>query len=239
MNMIDSLRKYYKGFYIDQPVGNNAFSFDKRTNKKIYVPSVIQGSLSDVNKGSEVVFSEFYDGFEINKTGLMNFVYWQFDGKDVFIFDNHNHAFFFWMVTWKFGKIHKGSTLVHIDQHKDMREPSEYVQLEKREHIDLLKVFEYTNSHLNVGNFIMPAIKTGLFSRVEFIDHKEAFESAPEEFVLDIDMYIFSSDMNYIDNDYKVQRIRRLIEKASIVTIATSPYFIDQDEAVSFIKQLF
>lgn len=31
---------YEKDFYITEPVGNNAFSFEKRSNKKLFVPSL-------------------------------------------------------------------------------------------------------------------------------------------------------------------------------------------------------
>ena len=35
----------YVGFYIEEPVGNNVFSYDERTNKKIFVPKLIKGTL--------------------------------------------------------------------------------------------------------------------------------------------------------------------------------------------------
>lgn len=49
---------YKKPFYITKPVGNNAFSFDLRTNKTLYVPSVIEGDFNDVEMGNEVVFED-------------------------------------------------------------------------------------------------------------------------------------------------------------------------------------
>ena len=39
----------YVGFYIEEPVGNNVFSYDERTNKKIFVPKLIKGTLDDVD----------------------------------------------------------------------------------------------------------------------------------------------------------------------------------------------
>lgn len=39
---------YRESFYITKPVWNNAFSFDKRTNKKLYVPSLIE--IDDLDK---------------------------------------------------------------------------------------------------------------------------------------------------------------------------------------------
>ena len=87
----------YTGFYIDKPLGNNMFSYNERKNKKIYVPKLIQGDLSDVKVGNEVVFSEIEFEEEINAIGLKNMVKFNYRDKTVYIFDNHNHSFYFWI----------------------------------------------------------------------------------------------------------------------------------------------
>ena len=48
----------YRGFYIEEPVGNNIFSYEERSNKKIFVPKLIEGTLDDVLVGNEIVFNE-------------------------------------------------------------------------------------------------------------------------------------------------------------------------------------
>jgi hypothetical protein len=118
--------KLYNGFYIEKSAGNNAFSFEKRKNKRIFVAPLIHGNINDLKAGQKIAFSEIADGIEKNKVGLDNFIYSNNNGKDIFIFDNHNHAFFFWIYALKEGRLKKGSTLVHVDQHTDMREPSKY-----------------------------------------------------------------------------------------------------------------
>ena len=61
------------------------------------------------------------------------------------------------------------------------------------------------------GNFIKPALSMGLFSQVEMIDTSAAFEKPlPDEFVLDIDIDIF----------------------------ATSPYFMNQHDAIYITREL-
>ncbi len=50
---------YQNPFYLTKPVGNNAFSYEKRLNKALYVPSVIDGTFADVKIGNEVVFEDF------------------------------------------------------------------------------------------------------------------------------------------------------------------------------------
>lgn len=226
----------YTGFYIDKPVGNNKFSYEDRNNKKIYVPKLIQGDLEDVSVGDKCVFNEIDEDKEINALGLEHMVMYNFDHKDIYIFDNHNHALYFWIKSLKNEKFTKGCKLVHVDQHKDMRVPENYdVNME-----DINDVFRYTNEVLNVGNFIKPALEHNIFSEVIIIDSSYVFELDIEgEIVLDIDLDIFSKDMDYIPYDLKISKIQELIKRAKVITIASSPFFIDQDYAIKVLKELF
>lgn len=226
----------YIGFYIDKPIGNNIFSYEERSNKKIYVPKLIEGTLDDVVVGNEVVFNEIDENIEIKSKGLKNMVKYNLKDKDVYIFDNHNHALYFWIKSFKLNNFNKGCKLVHIDQHKDMREPENYdVDMDN---ID--DVFRYTNEVLNVGNFIQPALKHSIFSEVIIIDSSYGFNlDVQGEFVLDIDLDIFSKDMEYISYDLRINKIKELIEKAKVITIASSPFFIDQEYAIKVLKELF
>lgn len=226
----------YIGFYIEKPIGNNIFSYEDRSNKKIYVPKLIEGSLDDVVVGDKVVFNEIDENIEIKAKGLKNMVKYSIEDKDIYIFDNHNHALYFWIKSLKFNKFNKGCKLVHIDQHKDMREPENYnVDMN-----DIDDVFRYTNDVLNVGNFIQPALKHNIFSEVIIIDSSYGFNlDIQGEFVLDIDLDIFSKDMEYISYDLRINKIKELIKKAKVITIASSPFFIDQEYAIKVLKELF
>ena len=210
----------YIGFYIDRPIGNNIFSYEDRENKKIYVPKLIEGTLDDVSIGEEIVFNEIDEDIEIKAKGLKNMIIYKYQDKDVYIFDNHNHAFYFWIKSLKKGNFTKGCKLVHVDQHKDTREPENYnVDIDN---ID--DVFRYTN----------------IFSEVIIIDSSYGFNLDIEgEYVLDIDLDIFSKDMDYIPYDLKVSKIKDLIKKAKVITIASSPFFIEQDYAIKVLKELF
>lgn len=226
----------YVGFYINEPTGNNIFSYDDRLNKSIYVPKLIEGTLDDVKIGDAVVFNEIDFEEEINAIGLKNMVKYDFKGKDVYIFDNHNHAFYFWIKSLNKGMFNKGCKLVHIDQHKDMREPENYdVDINSIE-----DVFRYTNYTLNVGNFIKPALYYNIFSEAIIIDSTYGFEMNVEgEIVLDIDLDIFSKDMEYMSYDLRINKIKEYIERAKVITIASSPFFIEQDYAIKVLKELF
>ncbi|RLD13896.1 hypothetical protein DRI50_06320 [candidate division KSB1 bacterium] len=236
---IGTLKKLYSGFEITAPLGNNAFSFDSRENKKIYVPALITAKISAVQTGSRVAFSEIEGGQEKNRCGLKNFIHYSVGQKNIFIFDNHNHAFFFWLAGYLAGEIIPGGKLIHIDQHSDMRKPQARLPFRLKDKFSLQDVFDYTNFVLNVGNFIQPALDLNLFSGVEIIDSSYAFGNpVPSGFVLDIDMDIFSEDMDYIDFNLKLGKIRKYIEKAGFITIATSPFFMEQQKAIDIIGRL-
>ena len=226
----------YTGFYIDKPYGNNVFSYEERENKKIFVPKLIEGTLEDVKVGQHIVFNEIDEDMEIKAKGLENLVEYKLGDKTIYVFDNHNHAFYFWNKSLQNKEFSKGCKLVHVDQHKDMREPDNYqVDIE-----DLNNVFKYTNEVLNVGNFIQPALKHEIFSEVIIIDSSYGFDINVEgEYVLDIDLDIFSKDMEYIPYDFRVDKIKKLIQNTKVITIASSPYFIEQDYAIKVLKELF
>ncbi|MCI9978348.1 UPF0489 family protein [Clostridioides difficile] len=226
----------YNGFYIEKPMGNNVFSYDKRDNKSIYVPKLISGTLDDVKLGNKVVFNEVDENEEIKAIGLENMVEYVLGNKKIYVFDNHNHAFYFWLKSMMNDEFTRGCKLVHVDQHKDTREPENYdVDINNIE-----DVFRYTNEVLNVGSFIKPALQHKIFSELIIIDSLYGFDLDIEpEFVLDIDLDIFSSYMDYIPFDFKLDKIKNLIKKAKVITIATSPYFINQEYAIKVLKELF
>jgi hypothetical protein len=50
----------------------------------------------------------------------------------------------------------------------------------------------------------------------------------PRNAVLNIDLDIFSPELEYIPRSKKMKCIKNLMKYVTFVTIATSPYFIDQ-----------
>jgi len=234
------LMKLYSGFSIETADGNNAFSFDARERKSIFVPPLIEAPLESASLGEHVVFCEIEDGIEHALTGLKNMIYSHWRDKHIFLFDNHNHAFMFWVTGFKTGILSPGQRLIHVDQHSDMREPGQSFTVPPNwADLDLKQVFEYANYHLNVGNFIKPAMKMGLFNKVDIIDNSSAFQTLPEPpFVFDLDLDIFADEMNYIPQPQKYTYIRYCIKHAEFITIATSPYFIDQDVALGHLRDL-
>ena len=56
--------------------------------------------------------------------------------------------------------------------------------------------------------------------------------------ILDIDLDFFAPELDYIGNEKKISFIQRLLPEAAVVTVATSPFFIDQMRAVSILKRI-
>lgn len=119
---------------------------------------------------------------------------------------------------------------------------SEIKLLEQEERMEYL-AWLYTNYVLNVGNFIPPIYKSAQFDRYNCIDSaykiEEMEREKPGSFVLDLDLDFFSSDMDYIPWEKKIDFVKRLLEEAKLVTIATSPFFIEFERCEQVLKSLF
>ncbi|MDD3302762.1 MAG: UPF0489 family protein [Candidatus Gracilibacteria bacterium] len=271
---------YSKPFYITQNQGNNAFSYKKRQNKRLYIPNLIKiDSFDDINLGNEIVFEDYdFNGNLVSCTGLKNFYEVEIpietngkkENKKIYLFDNHNHAYFFWHKSRLDGIIGNNCTLYHIDEHTDMRNPGIYLETKDLNKIE--KIFEYTN-YVDVGNYIIPAIHDGLIkemhsirsesellvisSEVEksfeeldstkFINNyisKKPIPSLKSELqtpsiILNLDLDFFEPKLDYIDYKLKKELIQKIIKKASVITVATSPFFIDQNLALKVFRDLF
>jgi len=234
---------YLDPFFITDPVSNNAFNIEKRIHKRLHVASLKEGSIDDVRIGSKIVFEDLdEDEAPIPCLGLESFIKTSLSKVPTYIFDNHNHAFAFWCMEHAKGTIQNNSILIHIDQHKDTRKPKSY--LSNKEIKELKKVENYTNTVLNVGNFIPAAQEAGVVKDLVIIDSLASMDSFKKDdrkcknMILDIDLDFFSDDMAYISNDYKVEFIRDLIPYAAVITIATSPFFIEQRKAIHWLKEI-
>jgi len=267
----------YKGFYIDDACGNNIFSYDKRKNKKIYVAPLLKVDfdkytiMDKLNSSDKIAFSEYGEETktEYNIAGIKNFLFTEKNGKKIYIFDNHNHAFYFISCEIideakilnnikghilnnyikKDIKIPKTKIMIHFDQHKDMRRAStsleEIMRDTKKSCItdkDYLSI--YTNYTLNVGSFITPLIENNFIKDVFIVDSTYSMDELSknidlyDDVILDIDLDFFSSDMDYIDNNLKIELIKKCYDKANIVTICTSPYFIEFERAKKYLEKV-
>lgn len=87
------------------------------------------------------------------------------------VFDNHNHALYFWYEAREQGLIGAKNTLVHIDEHSDLWENEYDLKVETCRGTSLLeKVFHFTNHQCHVGNYIQPALRSGIVEKVLCIE---------------------------------------------------------------------
>lgn len=231
---------YSKAFYLTGKRGNNAFAYEARGGEpRLYVPSVIQGTLEDVVEGEEVVFADYDDeGVLQNCKGLKHFVKTQFKGVPVVIVDNHNHVFYFWYELLEQGILQRGANLVHIDAHKDMRRPEKPFGGG-----DLQEAFRYTNEDLNVGNYIIPAQEEGLIGEIQFVTGEAALEDRSfmkrGNKILNVDLDFFAPDLDYIDFEKTKAFVLEQAKTASLITVCTSPFFIEQRVAIARLVDIF
>ena len=201
--------------------------------------------------GDQVVFEDFDESELKSCTGLKNFVK---IGK-LYVFDNHNHACYFWHKEAILGNLRKNSILVHIDGHRDNRIPPEMpyatkIWEEKLSNDQKLKyIFDYTNYVLNVGNFIPAAIETGLITEVlnvlsekeidefDYLSLEEKLIKLERDLILDVDLDFFATELDYIPSAKKLALIKKLLPLARVVTFASSPFFIEQDKAISWLHK--
>lgn len=292
---------YSRPFYITKNEWNNTFSFKKRQNKKIYVTSLKKiNSFDEIKLGKEIVFEDFDENWVLRSCKwLENFYemdFWKIKNppsplyqgekvnyKKLYLFDNHNHAYFFWYKAKVDWIIWDNSVLIHIDEHSDLRDP--WVYLQKNDLNNLEKIFDYTNHTLNVWNYIIPAKKDKIIweiiqirSEVELLvfskklknqnffpvisnEVEKSFKESnnnlitnndtnkeqisplqskwQSSIILNLDLDFFEPNLDYIDYNLKKEVIIELTKKASLITVATSPFFIDQDLALKVFKDLF
>ena len=237
---------YKKSFYIEKKVWNNIFSYVKRPCKRLFVPSLIEiDDLGLIKLWDEIVFSDYdFDGNLIEAKWLKNFYKIKHNWKQIYLFDNHNHAYYFWFLELFNKNISKNATLIHIDEHSDMRDP--WVFQSENEISDLQKVFEFTNFELNVWNYIIPSQKSWLIKEVVQIrseDNLKTYLSQKDNYknnlILNLDLDFFEPNLDFIDYELKKKVVLDAFEKSDVITICTSPFFIDQNLALQVFYDIF
>lgn len=99
--------------------------------------------------------------------------------------------------------------------------PGHESRMEKRQ-IDLPRTTQYTRVSMGY-----------------YVDNPSSFVLNPRKKIVDIDLdYFVSDDFDPKDEDRDIQVMRKDIASAGVVTLATSPGFIDQERAVELIKKI-
>lgn len=172
---------------IDKPIGNNAFSYDKRkaqwSSCVIHTPTIVEIERNNattnldnlITLGNAIVFEEINEQGTIQSSVWLQHIYTLHKkGKPpLYIMDNHNHALYLRSLAYQQKRLGAWASLIHIDQHADMGVPETAIDRNQCDissdsfwEEQLTYIANYTNEVCNVGNFIQPTQEIGLISDI-------------------------------------------------------------------------
>lgn len=230
-------------------VGNNALSYEQRkamwSSCQLTIPALKKWTLDDIIIWKEIVFEEID-----HKWNLQSCIWLESHIEivptssllltPIYIIDNHNHALYIRYREHIAQHIGAWSTLIHIDQHADMGTPSTPIDTTKCSDIDYISW--YTNEVCNVWNFIQPAIDSWLIWEViQIRSVTKLLESSHQSLVTS--NYILDIDIDFrVDHSptkEEIAAVHKLLQWASVCTIALSPYFMPIEKSIEVTKILF
>ena len=242
-----TIEQFYNGFYLNKESSNSQISNCSNPLRIAPIKKLNNYETPQIDF-EHFVFAEKNKAWKIEYFhGLKNFLRIEKLGyPPIFIFDNHNHS-----ITFRYYIIHtnkiKNAELIHIDQHSDCRENKNHLQLNHNKD-ETEKVFTFCNEKCNVGNFIPPAIESWIIYKQTQIRPLPSLENLNtnkgNNFILDIDLDFCLDwiDRNKINPEsIKILRnkINQIWKYSLWITIATSPYFLDQEIAINILNDLF
>lgn len=211
-------------------IWNNKFCFNQVETPKIWIADTIDWTIEDLEIWDNTVFREMKNWKVVEYKWLKNFIHIKNEDQSIYIFDNHNHALKYWIDEYKQWNIPFWFDLIHIDQHTDMNQCEFNLDLDN----PYLDVY-------NVWNFIQPAIKSWLINNVEQINTEYKllhFQTNENNLILDIDLDFRAPEMSIEKYSDTIEKTKELISKSKVVTIATSPYFLNQELAIKVCKEI-
>lgn len=209
-------------FFLEGGQGNN--SFLRKGEPGLHIPAIRLGDKIDIKLGTQVVFCDMEDGDYLEKKGLQSYICGFSDsGTPVFVCDNHNLV----LEAWQLLKANK-PTLIHIDQHKDNAK----IQCKSTDSIYCTRICDYIHfAQLNHW------IADDYFSLVEAQDlNKLEDVKLLKNKIVNIDIDFFVKELTMITLRDKINIISQSCQNADLITIATSPGFINQPFAVELAK---
>ena len=243
---MEKIEKLYNGFYLNKESANSQISGCSTSLRVAPLEKIDQYKKLETERNN-FAFVEKNEKWEIEYFhGLKNFLWIEKTGvPPIFIFDNHNHAPVF-RYNIIYNKRIKNVELIHIDQHSDCWENKNHLKLNWNEN-ELENIFHFYNEKCDVGNFIPSSIKSWIISNQTQIRSISALKNLKIEknqnFILDIDLDFC---LNWIDRSIINEESIKILKKkfnefwnfALCITIATSPYFLNQEVAINILKKL-
>ena len=215
---------------LTENIWNNQFCFNQVEDPKIWIADTIDWTVEDLEIWENTVFREMKNWKVVEYKWLKNFIHKKNNNQSIYIFDNHNHALKYRIEEYKEWNIPFWFDLIHIDQHTDMN-LSEFDLNIQSPNFDVY----------NVWNFIQPAIKSWLINHVEQINTEYKllnYETEKDDLILDIDLDFWAPEMSIEKYSETIEKVKNLILKSRVVTIAASPYFLDQNLAIKICNKI-
>ena len=262
---------YHHPTLLREAQGNAAIDFEQRqklwSGRVLRIPTLVNQSWRELAWDREHIAYEYIDeqGLLVSDYGLQELIYDHYHTKDLYILDNHNHAFAMRWRSCLSWKIARWSQLIHIDQHSDLRSPGQSlharseISLSQIEGLfagsdddtsDLLwQIDRYTNEVLTIADFIKPAQEIWLIHDYEMLlteygllhyDIWWALAHWSKDIILDIDLDFRAPEMSIAQYDQTIQQVRKLIlhPHIKVITIATSPTYIAQTKVTWLLEDL-
>lgn len=239
-----TIEQLYNGFFLNKESANSQIPN--------WPTSLRVAPIKKVKEYEKLKIDDKHFAFaEKNKKWEIEYFHWlekfllieKSDFPPIFIFDNHNHAITFrYDITYS-NKI-QDTKLIHIDQHSDCWKNENHLKLNWNKN-EMEKVFKFCNEKCNVGNFIHPALESWIISSQIQIRSTTALQNFKttknQNYILDIDLDFC---LDWIDRNRTNQETIRLLKNkfdeiwkyALWISIATSPYFLDQNLAIRINK---
>lgn len=250
---------YTQSTFLTLPLGNNALTFQERkeigSDVRVRIPALTKGKLEDLSFACDDICYEYVDekGRLVSSYGLEELLYISYKGKDIYIVDNHNHAFAMRWRSYRRGALERGSHLLHLDQHSDFADPEQYMEKYFSSETDIQnisqeKIDTYVNEVLTIASFIKPALRSGLCASHEMImteytlleyDIKKIEKKS--SIILDIDLDFRAPEMSIQEYKKTISLVRKIISLPQVgcITLATSPTYIDQEKVMLILQDLF
>lgn len=248
---MNEIKKYYSWFFLTEDSSNFQISFSKQ---KLRVAPLI---ITEFYKTPSIE-KTFFAFSEKNEKNILEYFHWLKNFQLIsnnkitptFICDNHNHVLWFRYYIIKKNKLlWKDITLIHIDQHSDCRDNKNTININSSEN-QSEKFFEFSNKKCNVWNFITAAINCWLISKQIQIRSQNSLENLNTDFpknqsyILDIDLDFCLSWLSRSKIDYNLvsllqHKFHEMNKNVICTSIATSPYFLDQNLAIKILDKIF
>ena len=236
-----TIEQFYNGFYLNKESANSQISNCQTPLRVAPMKKVDKYENLEIDY-EHFAFSENDEYFH----WLKNFLWIEKSNfPPIIIFDNHNHS-----IVSRYNIIYSkkinNAELVHIDQHSDNRENKHHLKLNLKED-ELEKVFLFWNEKCNVWNFIPPALESKIITSQIQIRSTAALQSfeidESQNFILDIDLdfclgWIDRNKVNQETVGLLKDKFDKIWKYALWITIATSPFFLDQELAIKIVEEL-